>query len=169
MPSQQNQDRLQVVSEKNSRAKSVVIAQYAGTSVAEQVELRAAIKKAGGEVVVTKNTLIDLAVGKGKLSDSLHGMNAVIFAYEDPVSPIKALFDFNKKNGKLMIKQGYMDDKVMSAEEVEQLSKLPSKAELLTKLLMILQTPGTNLVRTLNAVPQKLVYAVDAIAKKPAA
>jgi large subunit ribosomal protein L10 len=169
MPSQQNQSKLEIVSEKNAKAKSVVIVQYAGTSVAEQVELRSAVKKAGGEVLVTKNTLIDLAVGKGKLTDSLHGMNAVVFSYEDPVMPLKALFEFNKKNEKLVIKQGFMDDKVMSPEEVEQLSKLPSKTELLAKLLMILKSPGTNLVRTLNAVPQKLVYAVDAIAKKPAA
>jgi large subunit ribosomal protein L10 len=154
------------LSEKAAKAKSVVVADYTGTTVKDQVVLRAAIKKAGGELVVAKNTLIDLAVGKGKLAESLHGMNAAIFAYEDPVSPVKALFEFQKKTEKLNIKQGYMDDRVLSADEVQALSKLPSKQELLAKLLMILNSPATGLVNVLNAGPRNLVYALNAVAEK---
>ncbi len=165
-PSQYNQNRLKDLQEKVSKAKSVVVTEYSGTTVKEQVQLRAAIKKAGGELVVAKNTLFDIAVGKGKLSDALHGMNAVVLSYEDPVAPVKALFEFHKKSEKLTIKQGYMDEKVLSNEEVVALSKLPSKDELIAKLMMILKSPGTGLVNVLNAGPRNLVYALNAVANK---
>ncbi len=165
-PSQKNQSSLTTLKEKVAKAKSIVIAEYSGTTVKDQVTLRAAVKKAGGEVFVGKNTLIDIAVGKGKLSDSLHGMNAAVLSYDDPVAPVKAIFEFHKKTEKLTIKQGFMEDRVLSQEEVVELSKLPSKAELIGKLLMILKSPGTGLVNVLNAGPRNLVYAVNAIAEK---
>jgi large subunit ribosomal protein L10 len=165
-PSQKNQNQLDSLNQKVSKAKSIVIADYSGTTVKDQVTLRASIRKAGGEVIVAKNTLIDIAVGKGKLAESLHGMSAAILSYEDPIAPVKALFEFHKKSEKLAIKQGFMDDKVLSANEVEALSKLPSKNELIAKLLMILNSPGTNLVNVLNAGPRNLVYALNAVAGK---
>jgi len=155
-----------MLTEKAKKATSIVVADYSGTSVKDQVTLRSAVKAAGGEVVVAKNTLIDLAVGKGKLSESLEGMNAAVFAYSDPVGPVKALFDFQKKSEKLTIKQGFMDDKVLSIDEVISLSKLPSKTELIAKLLMILKSPGTGLVNVLNAGPRNLVYALNAVKEK---
>lgn len=165
-PNLKNQATLKTLQEKVSKAKSIVIADFSGTTVNQQVKLRADVKKAGGEIIVAKNTLIDIAVGKGKLTESLQGMNAAIFGYEDPVSPVKALFEFHKKTEKLTIKQGFMDDRVLSTEDVVQLSKLPSKQELLAKLLMILKSPGTGLVNVLNANQRNLVYALDAISKK---
>lgn len=165
-PSQKNQTQLNMLVEKAQKAKSIVVADYSGTSVKDQVTLRSAIKNAGGEVIVAKNTLIDIAVGKGKLTESLQGMNAAIFAYSDPVAPVKALFEFQKKTEKLTIKQGFMDNLVLSKDEVISLSKLPSKNELLAKLLMILKSPATGLVNVLNAGPRNLVYALNAIAEK---
>ncbi len=165
-PSQKNQTQLEMLTEKAKRATSIVVADYSGTTVKDQVTLRSAIKLAGGEVIVAKNTLIDLAVGKGKLIDSLQGMNAAVFAYNDPVAPVKALFEFQKKSEKLTIKQGFMDNVVLSQEEVVSLSKLPSKNELIAKLLMIFKSPATNLVNVLQAGPRNLVYALNAVAEK---
>jgi len=165
-PSQKNQSQLDMLTQKVAQAKSIVVADYSGTSVKDQVTLRSAIKKAGGEVIVAKNTLIDLAIGKGKLIDSLQGMNAAVFSYADPVAPVKALFEFQKKNEKLTIKQGFMDDRVLSQDEVVSLSKLPSKNELIAKLLMILNSPATSLVNVLQAGPRNLVYALNAVAEK---
>ncbi len=166
MPSNQNITQLEDLKGKVGRATSVVIVDYAKTSVKDQTTLRSKVREAGGEVLVAKNTLLDLAIGKGKLADSLQGMTAAIFAYSDPVSPIKALFEFHDKSDKLTIKQGYMDDSVLSPAQVEELSKLPSKFELLSKLAMILNGQATKLVQTLNGGSQKLVYALQAIADK---
>ncbi|NCN03504.1 MAG: 50S ribosomal protein L10, partial [Candidatus Pacebacteria bacterium] len=128
--------------------------------------LRSEVTAAGGEVLVAKNTLIDIAVGKGKLTDSLEGMNAIVFSYNDAVAAIKSLFNFQKDASKLEIKQGFMDDKVLSADEVKSLSKLPGKNELISMLISRLQSPATGLVNVLKAGPRNLVYALNAIVDK---
>lgn len=166
MPSQKNQDQVNVIKDKLSRTKSVAVVDFSGTTVNDQVKLRQQLAEAGGEMFVTKNTLIDIAVGKGKLSESLEGMNALVFSYQDAVAAIKKLFEFHKETEKLQIKQGYMDDRVLSAAEVEALSKLPNKNELIGMLMSRLQGPAYGLVNVLNASQRNLVYALKAIADK---
>lgn len=166
MPNQKNQDQVALLQDKIKEAKSLAIIDYSGTSANDQVKLRRAVSDAGGEVLVTKNTLIDIAIGKGKLSESLEGMNAVVFSNNDAVSAIKALFTFHKDEGKLVIKEGFMDEKVLSATEVENLSKLPSKPELISMLIRTLQAPATGMVNVLKANQRDLVYALKAIAEK---
>ena len=166
MPNQKNQTQVAVLQDKIKEAKSLAIIDYSGTSANDQVKLRQAIADAGGEVLVTKNTLIDIAIGRGKLSDSLEGMNAVVFSNEDAVSAIKALFTFHKDEDRLVIKQGFMDDTVLSATEVKALSQLPSKPELISMLIRTLQAPATGMVNVLKANQRNLVYALTAIAAK---
>ncbi len=169
MPNKKNQAQLEMLTEKLSRAQSVTIIDYSGTTVNDQVKLRQEIKDAGGEMLVTKNTLIDIAVGKGKLSESLEGMSAIVFSYADPIAAVKKLFTFQKDSEKLTIKQGYMEDKVLSPAEVEALSKLPGKNELISMLISRLQSPGSGLVNVLKASQRNLVYALKAIADKKSA
>lgn len=166
MPNQSNKTQVAQLQEKLKDAKSVAIFDYSGTSVKDQVKLRAEVKEAGGEVFVTKNTLIDIAMGKGNVSDSLHGMNAVAISLNDEVSAIKALFNFHKENDKLTIKQGMMGDKVLSIEEVEQLSKLPGKDELIGMLMARIKGPAYGLVNVLQAAQRDLVYVLKAVADK---
>ena len=166
MPSQDNLEQVKIIQEKIDRAKSLVIVDYSGSNVNDLTTLRNALKEAGGEMFVTKNTLIDIALGKGKLSESLTGMNAIVFSYEDAVSGLKALFNFHQDEKKLSIKQGFMEDKVLSTDEVEALSKLPSKSELVVMLIHRLKGPGRGLVNTLTAKSKELVYVLKAIAKK---
>lgn len=166
MPNKKNINQVEVIKEKLSRTKSVAVVDYSGTTVNDQVKLRQALSDVGGEMYVTKNTLIDIAVGKGKLSESLEGMNALVFSYEDAVGAIKKLFDFHKDTEKLSIKQGLMDDKVLSPAEMEALSKLPSKTELIGMLMSRIQGPAYGLVNVLSAPTRNLVYALKAIADK---
>ena len=163
MPNQRNLEGVKTLQEKFAQAKSAVLVNYEGTTVNDQVELRSALTKAGGELFVTKNTLIDRAIGKGKWTDSLQGMNAVIFSYQDAVAAIKELFKFHENKEKLVIKQGLMDDKILTPEEIEDLSKLPSKQELLATLIMRLKGPMFGLVNVLKAGQRDLVYALRAI------
>jgi large subunit ribosomal protein L10 len=166
MPNQQNLDTVKTLKDKLTEAKSVVIFDYSGTSVKEQVELRQKVKEAGGEILVTKNTLIGIAIGKDEIKDILEGMNAVVFAYEDEVAPIKALFEFHKETEKLEIKKGLMDDKVLSQAEVEALSKLPSKQELIATLIARIKGPGQGLVNVFTASTRDLISVLNNIAKK---
>src|SRR3989304_160170 len=163
MPSKRNLEGVKTLQEKFAQAKSAVVVNYEGTTVNDQVELRSALTKVGGEMFVTKNTLIDLAAGKGKLTDSLQGMNAIIFSYQDAVTALKELFKFHEDKEKLTIKQGIMEDKVLSPEEIEALSKLPSRQELLATLVMRLKGPAYGFVNVLKAGSKDLVYALRAI------
>jgi large subunit ribosomal protein L10 len=166
MPNQHNQEQVKIVQEKLDRAASMVVIDYAGANVKDLTELRAALVEAGGEMFVTKNTLIDIAVGKGKMTESLQGMSAAVFSYNDPISAIKALVKFHDEKELLEIKQGFMDDKVLSTAEVKALSKLPSKNELIVMLIQRLKSPGQGLVNVLQANARNLVYVMKAIADK---
>lgn len=166
MPNKHNQAQVALIQDKLKNAKSAVVIDYSGTSGSDQVKLRSSVKEAGGEILVTKNTLMDIAIGKGKVSDSLKGMSALVFSNNDAVAAIKALFTFHKDNEKLEIKQGVMDDKVLSANEVEALSKLPSKNELISLLISRIQGPAYGMANVLSAVPRSLVYALQAISDK---
>lgn len=166
MPSKQNLEQIAVLQEKVKRAKTLTVIDYSGTNANDQVALRRSIKVAGGELLVTKNTLLDIAVGKGKLSDALEGMNAFVFAYDDEVAPIKAVFAFQKETEKLTIKKGVMADVVLSAEDLERLSKLPSKSQLVATLISRIQGPAYGLVNVLKAGQRDLVNVLHAIATK---
>lgn len=166
MPSKQNLDQIAVLQEKVKSAKMLAVIDYSGTSANDQVKLRRNIKVAGGELLVAKNTLVDIAVGKGKLSDVLEGMNAFVFAYEDEVGPIKALFAFQKETEKLTIKKGIMADVVLSADELERLSNLPGKAQLIATLIARIQGPAYGLVNVIKAGQRDLVGVLHAIANK---
>lgn len=155
-----------MLQEKIAKAASLAIVDYSGTTANDQVKLRSQVLQAGGEVLVAKNTLIDIAVGKGKLNESLSGMSAVVFSYSDAVAALKELFAFQKESQKLTIKQGFMDDKVLSAQEVETLSKLPGKSELISMLIRTLQAPATGMVNVLKAGQRDLVYVLKAISEK---
>jgi len=168
MPNTKNQSQVALLQSKVAKAQSLAVIDYAGTSVTDMTKLRAEVKAGGGEVLVAKNTLIDIVVGKGKVSDSLTGMNALVLSYQDAVSAMKKLFAFQKDTDKLVIKQGYMpeDDKTLSADEVKQLSQMPSKNELISMLISRIQSPAYGLVNVLKANQRNLVYALKAIADK---
>ncbi|MBP7700788.1 50S ribosomal protein L10 [Candidatus Woesebacteria bacterium] len=166
MPNAQNLKKVEELKEKIAKAKSLAIIDYSGTTANDQVKLRSEITAAGGEVLVAKNSLIDIAVGKGKLAESLEGMNAIVLSYDDAVAAIKKLFAFHDEAEKIKIKQGYMDDKVLSFSEVKALSKLPGKNELISMLIARLQSPANGLVTVLKAGTRNLVYVLNAIAKK---
>ncbi len=168
MPSNKNQQQIEIIKEKLEKAKALFIIDYSGTNASEQVELRSAISEAGGEMFVTKNTLVDIALDKKEFKDSLTGMNALVFSNEDVISALKKVYEFHDEHEKLEIKQGLLiaDDQVLNQAEVEKLSKMPGKEELLVKLLRQLQAPAHGLVNVLNAGQRDLVYVLKAIADK---
>lgn len=174
MPSQKNIHALAEVKHGLATAKAIILANYAGLSVSDQTALRAKIAAAGGEFMVAKNNLLAKALEEKlgglprDVADVLRGPTAVIFAQTDAVAATKALTEFIKDKDKSLpeIKLGLLDDKILSVKDIEALSKLPSREQLLASLLAQLQAPASALVRQLGTPAQLLVYALNAIKNK---
>ncbi|MDA0831509.1 MAG: 50S ribosomal protein L10 [Proteobacteria bacterium] len=153
------------ISEKLSDAQSVVLAEYRGLTVGEMTQLRVNARSSGVYLRVLKNTLAKLAV-KGTPFEGLSGDMVGPLAYgisSDPVAAAKVLSDFSKTNDKFLIKVGAMPNQVMSAADVSVLAKMPSRDELLSKLLGTMQAPIAKFVQTLNEVPTKFVRGIAAV------
>ena len=153
------------VSAQLAKAQTVVIAEYRGTEVGEMTRLRAQARGAGVYFRVLKNTLARRAVAEtpfAGLADRLMGPLAYGIS-TDPVAVAKVLHEFAKENESFVIKGGAMANWVMSAKDVVNLAKLPSRQELLAKLLGTMQAPIAKFVRTLNEVPGKFVRTLAAV------
>jgi large subunit ribosomal protein L10 len=154
-------------------AKGIVLAEYRGLEVGNMTELRRRARGSGVYLRVLKNTLARRAVKDtpfAKLADQMVGP-LVYGISSDPVATAKVMNEFAKGNDKFVIKAGAMPNAVISAKEVAALASLPSREELLAKLLATMQAPIAQFVRTLNEVPTKFVRALAAVrdAKEKAA
>jgi large subunit ribosomal protein L10 len=152
------------VAAKLQGAQSVIVAEYRGLNVERVTQLRSKARKSGVWLRVLKNTLARRAV-KGtpfeKLSEQMVGP-LMYGISQDPVAGAKVLSEFAKENELFVIKAGAMPNAVMSAQDIKALSQLPSREELLAKLLGTMQAPVTKLVRTMNEVPSKFVRTLAA-------
>jgi large subunit ribosomal protein L10 len=170
MPSQKNLDQLTSLIGQFESAKAVVWANYAGLSVADQTQLRAQVIAAGGQFLVAKNNLIRLALEKTtgqpvspEVKASLEGPTAILFCLDDAIAPLKVLVKFADDHDLPSLKLGYMDDKVLSVQEITDLSKLPSHDELIAKLIGQLKAPLYGLVNVAMGNLRGLVIALKAI------
>lgn len=154
-----------------ARAPHAFLLSYQGIKVNDVTELRERVRQSGGSYEVVKNTLALRAIaGKplAALSATFTGALAVVYTEGDPVAVAKALTDFAKTVPQIVFRGGVVDGKPIAANEVEQIAKLPSREELIAKLLFLLQSPITRLVRTLSAVPRELVVVLDQVSKQKA-
>ena len=152
-------------------AQAVVLAENRGIGVSEMTALRVQARKSGVYLRVLKNTLVRRAVDGTAFSDLANEMvGPIVYGIStDPVAVAKVLNDFAKSNDKFVIKSGAMPNKVMSASNIAALASLPSREELLAKLLGTMQAPIAKFVRTLNEVPTKFVRGLAAVRdQKPA-
>lgn len=175
MPSQETlQQKQQVVrelSEKMSTAQAMVFVDYRGLTVEQDTELRNALRKAGVEYKVVKNTLIRFAAKENNLDaleQYLSGPTAIALSTQDPVAPAKVISEFAKKYEKLQIKSGVVDNKVIDVEGVKALAELPPREVLIAKVLGGFNAPISGFVNVLNANIRGLVIALNAIAEKKA-
>jgi large subunit ribosomal protein L10 len=153
------------VSEQVAGAQAIVVAEYRGLEVGDITVLRANARKNGVYLRVLKNTLVRRAVA-GTPFEGLQGAMAGPLIYgisKDPVAAAKTLHEFAKGNDKLVIKAGAMANYVMDAAGVKALATMPSREELLSKLLGTMQAPIAQFVRTLNEVPTKFVRGLAAV------
>ena len=159
--------------EQLTSAKGAVLTSYKGLTVAMDTELRRELRAAGVTYHVVKNTMLRIAAkqaGIEGLDSHLEGTTAMAFA-EDAVAPAKIICDFIKKNkledaGILTVKAGLVEGKVISNKEVKALANLPSREELIAKLLGSMNAPIANTVGVLSAIIRNFVYVVDAVREK---
>src|SRR3989442_2043427 len=147
------------------KAQTVVLAEYRGLAVEDITVLRSRARASGVYLRVMKNTLARRAVqgtAFEKLADQMVGPLAYGIS-DDPVAAAKVLHAYAKGNEKLVIKGGMMPNYLMSAKEVGNLATMPSRAELLSKLLGTMQAPIAKFVQTLNEVPGKFVRTLAAV------
>jgi len=141
---------------------------YKGISVPQVTELRARIRKTGASYMVVKNRLALRAI-EGKpldtLRDQFSGPTAVAYSDGSPVDLAKALTEFAKTVPVVELKGGLLDGQQVAAEQIKEIANLPTRDELLAKLLFLLQSPITRFVRTLAAVPRDFVVVLDQVAK----
>lgn len=152
--------------EKLKASKAAYLADYRGLNVEQATALRCKLHEAGVEYRVVKNTLLRLAAKDTPaacLDEQLTGPTAIAFANEDPVAPAKALVEFAKAHKTFELKAGVLDGKLLSAEDIKALSDLPSREELLAKMLGSMSAPATNFVGVLAAMPRSLVQVLGAI------
>ena len=152
-------------------AQTVVVAEYRGITVENMTQLRAQARKEGVYLRVLKNTLVRRAVADTPFA-GIAGQLVGPLAYgisKDPVSAAKVMHEFAKANDKFVIKAGAMPNFIMSAKDVGNLASMPSREELLSKLLGTMQAPIAQFVRTLNEVPTKFVRGLAAVRDKQAA
>lgn len=175
MPSEKVlQQKQQVVEELKTRianAKSFVIANYRGLTVEQDTVLRNALREAGVEYRVVKNTLTKFAAkanGYDGLEEYLSGPTAIAFSNDDAIAPAKVLAKFEKQFEKLTIKGGVVDGVIIDASAVQELSKLPSKEELVAKILAGFNAPISGFANVLNANIRGLVVALNAVAEQKA-
>ncbi len=153
------------VSAQVAKAQAIVVAEYRGLGVGSMTELRRQARKSGVYLRVLKNTLARRA-GAGTPFEKLSGQMVGPLVYgisPDPIRPAKVLNDFAKLNDKLVIKAGAMPDAVFSPKEVKALAAMPSRDELLAKLLGTMQAPIAQFLRTLNEVPSRFVRTLAAV------
>ncbi|MGZ5084864.1 MAG: 50S ribosomal protein L10 [Usitatibacter sp.] len=158
----------EVVAEVSARLKSaqtVVLAEYRGLAVEDITVLRSRARASGVYLRVLKNTLARRAVQGTpfeKLADQMVGPLAYGIS-DDPVAAAKVLHAYAKGNEKLVIKGGMMPNYLMTAKDVGNLATMPSREELLSKLLGTMQAPIAKFVQTLNEVPARFVRTVAAV------
>jgi len=159
---------IEEVSAQVAQAGSIVLAEYRGLTVEKITQLRKQARESGVYLRVLKNTLVRRAVQGTpyeKLADQMAG--PLMYGIStDPVAPAKLMAAFAKANDQLVLKGGAMPNVVMDIAGVQALATMPSREELLAKLLGTMQAPVATFVRTLNEVPTKFVRGLAAVRDK---
>jgi len=167
----QKQELVNELSTKIKASASMVLADYRGLTVEQDTELRAALRNAGVEYRVVKNTLTKLAMEDNGLNDItqfLEGPTALAMSETDLVAPAKVMSEYAKKHEKFNLKTGIVEGKVIDLDQIKVLAELPSKEVLIAQVLGGLNAPISGFVNVLNGNLRGLVVALNAVAEQKA-
>ncbi|KPJ71589.1 hypothetical protein AMJ50_01740 [Parcubacteria bacterium DG_74_3] len=166
---EQKEKILKNLKEKIARRKAMIFVDFSGLKVKDLSDLRQRLKQAKSELLVAKKTLMKIAFKEVKVKTDpkeIKGEIALVFGFEDEISPAKVVYQFSQENENLEILGGYIEsqkDEFLDAEKMITLGQLPTKKELLANLVRVFSAPTTNLVNVLEGNLKGLIYALSAI------
>lgn len=169
MPTTEKKQIVEEFEKQTRESKGLVVTAFKGLKTVEFNELRQKLRPLQSEYRVVKNSLTRIALknaGMAVLADHLQGPSAIVIERGDPLTTLKAVFDFAKTHENVKVMGGYLDGKVLDDKELKELAALPPREVLLAKLLGTLQAPMVNLVSVLQAPVRDLVNVLDQVAKK---
>ena len=169
MPTPQKAKSIAELTDQLTRAKLVIVTDYRGLKVTDLQTLRGNLRTSGGEFHIAKNTLTKIAAGHAGVEGldlHLEGPSALAFGFEDAVQTAKTVSDFVRASRVLVIKGGVMDNRPISAADVEAIATLPSKEELQAKLLGMLVSPLTRTLGVLTGPSRSMAYLLNARAEQ---
>src|SRR6266849_4612531 len=162
---QQDLDKLKT---ELAKVSTVILSTFQGITVEADTKLRRAVQAAGGKYKVVKNTLAERA-GVGTPAESLlknlSGTNSIAYTNTDPVALAKALTKIAKDVPAFQFRAGLVEGRVISIAEIQQLANLPSKDELISKIMFLLNAPAQRIALALNALPRNVAVVVSEAAK----
>jgi large subunit ribosomal protein L10 len=151
-----------------AKVSTVILTTFQGITVEEDTKLRRAVQAAGGKYQVVKNTLAELA-GSGTPAEgvlkNLKGTHSIAYTQTDPVALAKALTKIAKDVPAFQFKSGVVEGRVISISEIKQLADMPSKEELISKIMFLLNAPAQRIATALNALPRNLAVTVSEAVK----
>jgi large subunit ribosomal protein L10 len=157
-------EQVEKLSAQLAKANSAIITTFSKLPVQKDDELRRLIRGTGAKYQVVKNTLAERAAAGTKLENALKnlaGVTSIAFTEADPVALAKALSKFAKDNPEITVKAGVLEGRVLNVKEVEALATMPSKEEIYSKLLFLINAPAQRLVTVMNAVGRDLAVVID--------
>lgn len=163
---EKKQEVVKNIEQKLQDSSLVVFTDYRGIKVDEMTNLRDKLRMPGVEFKVLKNTMVEFALKNTGHEDVIaftFGPNAVLFSNEDPVAPVKVIYDFVKQYKKLDVKVGILEGQIITSERIKALADLPPREVLLSQVLGTMQAPITSLAYVLNANIAGLARALDQI------
>ena len=166
MPTEKKDQAIAELREKIAGSSNVFFTDFRGLTVGELRTLRTSLRKASASYEVVKNTLFGIAIGdekRSQLKAVLEGPTAVAFTGPDPVGAAKALTQFATESKKLTIKAAFVDGAFLDRSKIEALSKVPSRIELLAKLVGSLKSPIHGIVGVLGGHRAAIVHVLSAI------
>ncbi|MGA2859376.1 MAG: 50S ribosomal protein L10 [Candidatus Sulfotelmatobacter sp.] len=157
-------EQVEKLSQDLKNISNVVVATYTRLTVAQDYELRKALRGAGAKYQVVKNTLAERAAKGTKVEAALKdlgGVTSIAYTTGDPVAMAKALTKYAKDTPEFTFKVGVVEGRVISIKEIEALASMPSKEEIMSKLLFLINAPAQRLVTAMSAVGRNLAVVVD--------
>lgn len=166
---EQKKKELEALKAELQRHRNIIVSAFTGLTVSQDYDLRRQVRQAGGKYRVVKNTLAERAA-RGTEAEpvlsNLTGPTALAYTEKDPAALAKALIAYAKANPAFTFRAGVVEGRVISIAEISELATMPSKEELISKLLFLLNAPAQRLASALGAVARNLAVVLDQAAKE---